>query len=254
MKAIFLTSSLGCSIKANGKKIVTNCDNSNGFVDELKRHICKIDNLVYVASDPFAFDISDEKCKFIAKGLTLDGFDVNKAVVIDDRFKGNIKKQLLSADVIFLAGGHVPTQNNYFKQIGLKEILQNYDGIVIGQSAGSMNSASIVYCQPEYEEELLNKNFQKRLTGLGLTDIMLMPHMNRAKIDTLLGKTTYQLCLEDSFDFPHYGIEDGGFIEIVNGVATAYGKTVFIKNGFETVLCENGQKIVIEDKQLKLEK
>ena len=229
------------------------CDNSNGFIDRLKKYANTIDRFVYVASDPNAFDISDERCGFTVDGLKLSGFKINNSCVLDNRFNGDIQKLIHSADVILLAGGHVPTQNQYFNKINLKEILKNYRGIVIGQSAGSMNCSSIVYVAPEYEEELLDENFKKEAEGLGLTNIKLMPHMNRAKTDMVLDKTTYQLCLEDSYKYPHFGIEDGGFIEIVDGVATAYGKTIFIKNGEETVLCRNGEQVIIEDIQSKFE-
>ena len=48
------------------------------------------------------------------------------------------KEKLLNYDVILLAGGHVPTQNCYFKEIDLKEKIKDFQGIVIGISAGSM--------------------------------------------------------------------------------------------------------------------
>ena len=41
------------------------------------------------------------------------------------------KEKLLNYDVILLAGGHVPTQNHYFKEIDLKEKIKDFQGIVI---------------------------------------------------------------------------------------------------------------------------
>lgn len=38
---------------------------------------------------------------------------------------------------------------NFFKEIRLREKIKDFDGIIIAISAGSMNSADIVYCQPE---------------------------------------------------------------------------------------------------------
>ena len=55
----------------------------------------------------------------------------------------------MNYDVILLGGGHVPTQNKFFKEIRLREKIKDFDGIIIAISAGSMNSADIVYCQPE---------------------------------------------------------------------------------------------------------
>ena len=43
-----------------------------------------------------------------------------------------------------LCGGHVPTQNHFFAQLGLPGLFHNYHGIVLGVSAGSMNAARLV--------------------------------------------------------------------------------------------------------------
>lgn len=52
------------------------------------------------------------------------------------------------ANFIILGGGHVPTQNRFFQRIRLKELLQDWQGVILGISAGSMNSAETVYAQP----------------------------------------------------------------------------------------------------------
>lgn len=48
-----------------------------------------------------------------------------------------------------LCGGHVPTQNHFFAQLGLPRLFHGYHGIVMGVSAGSWNAAHIVYAAPE---------------------------------------------------------------------------------------------------------
>ncbi|MBO5654995.1 MAG: Type 1 glutamine amidotransferase-like domain-containing protein, partial [Clostridia bacterium] len=88
----------------------------------------------------------------MVESLNLDGFGVENLTVIDHRFEGDIERTILEADVVFLAGGNVPTQNKYFKEINLKTIIEKYDGVVIGMSAGSMNSSKKVYAQPEEDE------------------------------------------------------------------------------------------------------
>ena len=70
---------------------------------------------------------------------------------------------LCAYDVIFLGGGHVPTQNAFFHRIGLREKIRNFDGIVIGISAGSMNSADVVYAQPELPGEAADESYQRFL-------------------------------------------------------------------------------------------
>lgn len=79
-------------------------------------------------------------------------------------------------DVILLGGGHVPTQNAFMERIGLKERLRKYEGLIIGWSAGSMNCAEIVYAAPKSEGEAIDPNYQRRISGLGLTKVNILLH------------------------------------------------------------------------------
>ena len=245
---LFLTSSLDCYRKTPNGKEATKCNNSNHFVDRLKVYTKKMTNFVFVASNPDGANKTDEYSNIIVNALNLDGFGIENLIVLDHRFDGDVEKAILSADCVFLSGGHVPTQNAYFKEIGLKQILEKYSGIVIGQSAGSMNCADIVYAQPESEEEFYDKSFKKLIPGLGLTKIKVMPHMNRAKIDQIDGTTTYDMCLKDSKTIAHYGISDSGFIEIVNGKEISYGPTVLFNDGRCVELCIQGQSVEVNEK------
>ena len=255
MKALFMTSQLPKLIKdENGNKISDGCNNQNGIVERLKAFVNNSISFVYIASNPNNFSKSDSQCQATVKALEKEGFSVDKIELIDYRFDGDINKTILSSNIVFLAGGHVPTQNKYFKEIDLKSILKDFDGVVIGQSAGSMNCSKMVYAQPYNEEEFNDPNYQNTFEGLGLTDLIIMPHMNRAKLDELCGETTYSMCLKDSYIIPHYGIVDGGYILVKDGKAEAFGKTVFFENGKETLICENGESYVIYEKGKEDEK
>jgi len=255
MKALFMTSQLPRLIKdADGNKIPNGCNNQNGIIEKIKSLIKSPIKFVYIASNPSNFEKSNSQCKATAKALEMENILVEGVELIDYQFNGNIEQTILSADLVFLAGGHVPTQNNYFKEIGLKNILDHYDGIVVGQSAGSMNCSSVVYAQPEDEEEFHDPDFKKIFPGLGLTDIVIMPHMNRAKTDELCGMTTYDMCIEDSYKIPHYGIVDGGYILVKDGKTEAFGKTVYFQNGKEIPICDDGESFVIYEKENENEK
>ena len=43
-------------------------------------------------------------------------------------------------------------QHEFFIEINLKELLKNYQGLVIGQSAGALNMADKVFNSPEEQE------------------------------------------------------------------------------------------------------
>ena len=254
MKALFLTSSLGCSVKLGDARVPTACDNSNGFIDNLRKEVGGKIKLTIIASNPQNTHKTESQAVCLSEGLKMDGFSVDKVAIVDCRFRGDLKELIMSSNLVFLCGGHVPTQNKYFKEIGLKSVLEEYKGVVVGQSAGSMNCSKLVYAQPESEEEFLDENYNKFFDGLGLTDIIVMPHMNRAKTDTLCGQTTYGMCLEDSYVCPHYGITDGGYILIKNGETMAFGRTTYFKEGKEIVLCEDRQSVLINGGQESKEK
>ena len=248
MKTIFLTSSLENTIKTENGRIPKKCDNSNFFIDRLKFHVPHIKTLVFFASSPDAYEINDLFSKNTQESFNFDGFGIENLILIDHRFKGNLEKVVMSADVLFFTGGHVPTENAFFKEIGLKEILEKYNGIIIGQSAGSMNCAKVVYAPPEKPEDF-EPDYKREMSGLGLTNIRIMPHMGMSFDDNVgdNGKSTYDYCIEDSFKYPVYGIYDTGFIEIYNGTEISYGKTLLIKNGECTELCGDKEKIEISE-------
>ena len=252
MKTIFLTSMIGGYIKTikdnEVVREIVKCDNSNHFIDRLKFASPKINTLVFIASDPDGASKTDEYADVFVKALNLDDFGIEKLIIIDHRFDGDVEQAILSADVVVLAGGNVPTQNKYFKEINLKSILHKYKGVIIGQSAGSMNCCDIVYTQPEEDEEFEDKAYQRKLSGLGLVNFSIMPHMNNAyDIDEQGHPSVMEMCLEDSYTIPHYGICDFGFIEIHSNKATAYGKTLFIKDGKCIALCGDKEKIEIKN-------
>lgn len=242
MRAVYLTSNVGSYQKVNGKMISTPMDNTNGFVDNLKKDLPQEINFTFVASSPAKVEITNMFAVVVKQAFELDGFVIKEFNVIHNDFRGDITQTILNSDVVFLSGGHVGTQNQFFIDIKLKEIFKNYNGVVIGQSAGSMNSSVEVYDQPVTEEEFNDPNFRVLKPGLGLTDIKVMPHMNVAKEEELCGMTTYELCLKDSKTIPHYGIVDGGYIKIVGDKACAYGLTTYFKDGKETLICTQKER------------
>ncbi len=78
-----------------------------------------------------------------------------------------------NADVVWLAGGDTPTQFYYFEKYGLKDVLRNHQGVVIGMSAGSINMAKSAICTLScgHREQLIYE-------GLGLVDVSVEPHFD----------------------------------------------------------------------------
>ena len=72
-----------------------------------------------------------------------------------------------------------------------------------------------------------------------------MPHINFAKDYEYDGVTVYDMCIKDSKKIYHYGIVDGGFLEIDNKSAVSYGETYLFKDGVCKKLCDNGTAIEV---------
>lgn len=161
---------------------------------------------------------------------------------ICDGRKEAIVQKISAYNVVILSGGHVPTQNRFFHKIQLKEELQNFDGILIGISAGTMNSARVVYAQPELEGESVDTEYQRFLDGLGLTELMILPHYQDVKEDILDGKRIMEdITYPDSMGKEFYAINDGSYILIENENQTLYGEGYRIKDGMIQQICENGK-------------
>ena len=150
-----------------------------------------------------------------------------------------------NADLIFLCGGHLPTQNAFFNKINLKDKIKNVKAFIIGGSAGAMNMAENVYCIPEVEGETLDPNFNRNLKGLALTNINILPHYDEFRDFILDGKKYIEdIVLPDTYDRIVYGINNGSYI-LIDDKNYLYGEAYILKNGvIEKINEENQVKII----------
>ena len=163
--------------------------NEYHWVEDLLKHVHFPCHALLVASSPdeiektrrYAQEIVDVMDK---QGLCLSGFDI-----LD------------------------PTQNAFFQEIDLKKHLQDFNGLWIGSSAGSMNSATLVYAQPELEGEVIDPTYQRFIPGLGLTEKMILPHYSSWKNDVVDGlRLLEDVTYPDSQGHTFYLMEDGSYV------------------------------------------
>lgn len=248
MKTVILTSSLDFYDKDElGNRIPHQFPNSNGVVDMIKATVKGYNNLLFVASNETAYELTDmyANCTFKSFDLTLP---FKNYFVLDARTKHKAKELINKADFIFLCGGHVPTQNAFFNNINLKELLKDYNGVICGGSAGSMNCAELVYCPPELDGEALDPNFKRYYKGLGLTKINVMPHFKEEK-DIVLDGFQYlnDILLPDSHKTKMIAINDGSYIVCKDGTETLYGEAYLLLNGRVELICKNDKKLVLTE-------
>lgn len=245
---VFLTSSPGGHYKDKiGVRIPCELDNSNEFVTNLKKYWPHEARGLIIAAYPEDALINDSLRSQIPESFWLSGLPFQNLEVCDARNEEQVRQLIDDSDVIILAGGHVPTQNQFFWRIHLREMLHGYAGIIIGISAGSMNSAGVVYAQPELPGEAVDPHYERYLNGLGLTDVRILPHYQYQKELTLDGKRVFEdLCTPDSRVRSFYALVDGSYLFIdQDGSTTLYGEAYLWEDGFEKKVCECNQKIRI---------
>ena len=239
---LYLTSSPGGSYIEDGKRIPCKLDEKNGFVEQLMKDWKQDSNLLIISSDPKEFDINDSFREIFRKAFLFTGLSISSITICDNRNDCKLPQFIKEADVILLAGGHVPTQNQFFERIHLKECIQNFDGIVIGISAGSMNSADVVYAQPELEGETMDPNYQRFLKGLGLTKLMILPHYQYLKNEMLDGKRIIEdITYPDSRKRKIYALVDGSYVKIIGDKVCLFGEAYLIEDGETKQICSENE-------------
>ncbi len=218
---------------------------ANGFVDTLTAALPRGPvRCVFVASSPDEpetndFYAAEQKAAFEGAGIRFKSFDI-----LDRRSKASAPSLVKRADLIVLTGGHVPTQNRFFLDIGLKALLEGFDGALIGISAGTMNAAETVYAQPELEGEAVDPDYRRFLPGLGLTRAMVIPHFDGNLFAELDGLQIWaDVTLPDSVGRRFYALPDGGYIHIDGERQTLRGEAWLVADGALRPVCRDGEQL-----------
>ena len=190
-------------------------DPANRFIDELRLRFPDPCRALDVCSDPHSWDKTDFYASLTKKMFEDAGFAFETFHTLDGRNEAQAARLVKESNLLILSGGHVPTQNRFFDRICLRGLLKDYEGVVIGISAGSMNSADTVYAQPEEEGEAVDPAYQRFLTGLDLTKTNLLPHYQDNRDDVLDGLRVYEdIACPDSIGKTFYAIPDGSYLFI----------------------------------------
>lgn len=203
---LFLTSS---PFVKNADRPILSDD--NGFIGRIREALPPFPRCLFVCSDPERHDLT---CRFGAElfmAFAQEGIFFESYQLLDGETAEQAKELVEASDFIVLAGGHVPTQNAFFRQIHLRELLEGFEGVVMGISAGSMNSAEFVYAQPEEEGES-SPDFPRWLPGLSLTGVNVLPHYQEVKDSILDGKRLFEdITYADSFENEFFALPDGSY-------------------------------------------
>ncbi len=227
---LFLTSSpSGCPFEPG--PAVPRLDQRNHFVANL-RAVWQHPRLgLALAADPNAHQENDAMCRVFRQSFADAHLPLTDLVPCDSRNPEEICALLARSSFVMLCGGHVPTQNHFFSQLGLPALLQNYHGIVLGVSAGSMNAARLVYAAPEEPGEASDPHYCRWLSGLGLTETRILPHYQFIRDHILDGQRVEDIALADSRQHPFLALPDGSYLMCAEGHETLYGRAWYFADG-----------------------
>lgn len=214
----------------------------NEFVERLRLTLPRRPKTLFVASDPQTHErlldfIHDAKDAFGRAGLPL-----GRCTPLDARNARWAYRLVAESEFIVLCGGHVPTQNEFFRQIHLSRLIKKFEGVVMGISAGTMNSAVTVYAQPEEEGES-SPDFPRFLKGLGLADINILPHYQQVRDYELDGQRLYEdITYADSMGHEFFVFPDGTYYFQDDEESVILGEAWRLADGQMEKLTEKGER------------
>ncbi len=218
----------------------------NDFVRNLQRCLPPKPRCLFVCSSPDNFGFTDRVAEEMAAAFGEAGIPFSTMTKLDRRNWEDARMLIWQSDLILLSGGHVPTQNQFFREIGLKEQLENYQGVIVGISAGSMNAAGRVYIQPEEEGES-SPEFKRFLPGLGITDYNILPHYQQVKDYELDGKRLFEeITYADSMGERFFVFVDGTYLLVENGRTELHGEAYCLQNGIMTPISGLGDTVLLK--------
>lgn len=219
----------------------------NGLRAELHRSLpARALQCVYIAGAPDTHDINDLYARLERERWERAGFAFSRFHIHDDRQSAELAAVMTGADLLILAGGHVPTQHAFYGQIGLWEALQSFGGVLFTISAGTMNMAKTVYALPEREGEAVDPGYRKFYPGAGLTDIAVIPHWQEQRCVMLDGlRIPEDVACPDSMGRCFLTLPDGSYLLCRDGYTQLRGEAYRIENGTVTQISRHGNILYI---------
>lgn len=155
---------------------------------------------------------------------TVDIIDVNME-------QDEIKEKMKKADIVFLMGGDTIKQYEFLCKYNLKQIIKEFDGIVIGISAGAINLETTSVCSKDLKDGI---NETKIYDGIGRIKYTIEPHFDVDNKE-LLSDELYPI----SNKLKIYGLPNDGGLRIEdNSYKIVKGKIYIIENNEVKVLLD----------------
>ena len=243
---LFLTSSPIGIYRSEEPLDYTGFNPANGMKEELRRFWTDDARCLLISAFPEEYELNDRMRGDYERIVRDSGLPASCMDIADMRNGEEKADALLTYDFVILGGGHVPTENAFFKSIGLAEKFREYQGIVMGISAGTMNCARVVYAQPEMPGEATDPFYERFIPGLGLTEYNIIPHFNAVRNDYIDGMRLIEdIAFSDSMGRTFYALTDGSYLLQTEDSAEIRGEAYMIRDGIFSQICDTGDRLIL---------
>jgi peptidase E len=220
---------------------------ANGMTAELHRIWTDDAECVLISAFPDEYEVNDRMRNDYERIVIDTGLSLSRMDICDSRNGEDIALALNNYDFVILGGGHVPTENAFFRRVGLADSFRGFKGIVMGISAGTMNCARNVYAQPELPGEAADPYYERFIPGLGLTEYNILPHYNAVKNDVIDGlRLIEDIAFADSKGRTFYALTDGSYLYQTEDHAEIRGEAYMIRDGSIEQICADGSVLPLK--------
>lgn len=137
------------------------------------------------------------------------GIDIQSVDILDVNMKQEeIEEKIQKADIVFLMGGNTIEQYEFLCEYNIKKIIKEFEGIVIGVSAGAINLGKTSVCSRDLDDGVVETKIYE---GIGRINYTIEPHFD-IKNQELLSNELYPI----SSRLKIYGLPNDGGIRIEN--------------------------------------
>jgi peptidase E len=166
--------------------------------------------ILFVPSMPKWQDKTQKEVLKILAAFNEKGIIFEKFKCLDnDATENEVSQDLQSSPLVFLMGGDVKEQNKFLRKLNLKALLHDYQGVVMGMSAGALNMGP----------EVFYHGGKNQLQGLNLVPLYVEVHYG-----DLESRGTWYNQNQDRF-----GIADAGALVVMGEKILTFGEVVELR-------------------------
>lgn len=218
------------------------------IAEKLKNDLDKTERIVYIAATDKQSSLEKSISVYIPRfNQHLENIGINfkdfKFITPEVSAK-DAKNWIENSNMVFLLGGDPFVQREIIESKKIIENLKNYEGVILGASAGAMNMSKYIIitpCSEEYPDFLIKE-------GLNLSNISIYPHVNFEgfSIPQTIDLDGEIITMEDlvkvSKDYESfYCLQDHFYEDRVNS------SFIYEKDGEIEFIVENDGKVILVD-------